>query len=56
MFAEQRILKNGQTAEASVRTKLWIVGLRPKPQDVLRVRYDPKTHKVFEQQKARVLG
>jgi hypothetical protein len=30
--------------EATVRAKLWMVGLRPKPHDVLRVRYDPATH------------
>lgn len=82
MFAKKRILKNGETAEATVlsvqersattsnelrdydhvlevrpdngtpsfqatvREKLWIVGLRPKAHDVLRVRYDPKTHEV----------
>gem|GEM_PF-3221971 len=32
--------------EAKVRAKLWMVGLRPKPHDVLRVRYDPKTREV----------
>ena len=32
--------------EATVREKLWIVGLRPKPHDVLRVRFDPKSHEV----------
>ena len=32
--------------QATVRDKFWIVGLRPKPHDVLRVRYDPKSHEV----------
>ena len=82
MFAKKRILKSGETAEATVlsvdershitsnelrdydhvlevrpdngtpsfqatvREKFWIVGLRPKAHDVLRVRFDPKTHEV----------
>jgi hypothetical protein len=32
--------------QATVREKLWIVGLRPKAHDVLRVKYDPKSHEV----------
>ena len=32
--------------QATVREKLWIAGLRPKTHDVLRVRYDPKSHEV----------
>jgi hypothetical protein len=31
---------------ATVREKLWITGLRPKKGDVLKVRFDPKSHKV----------
>ena len=82
MFDKKRILKHGETAEATVlsveershvtsnelrdydhvlevrpdngtppfqatvREKLWITGLRPKSHDVLRVRYDPKSHEV----------
>ncbi len=38
---------NGEPAfEAKVRAKLWMVGLRPKKGDVLRVRYDSKTREV----------
>jgi Short C-terminal domain len=32
--------------EANVRDKFWIVGLRPKKGDVLRVRFDAKSHEV----------
>lgn len=38
---------NGEPAfEAKVRAKLWMVGLRPRVHDILRVRYDPKRHEV----------
>lgn len=39
--------ENGEPAfQATVRAKLWMVGLRPKTHDVLRVRYDPKSREV----------
>jgi Short C-terminal domain len=38
---------NGEPAfQTMVRAKFWIIGLRPKRLDVLRVKYDPKSKEV----------